>query len=110
MLPKNNRIKRSAFSLLLKGAKVFKNNLFLMRFVSTDKSGSQFSFSVSKKISKSAVVRNRLRRTGYRLIAKHIERIKPNILVSFSFRELPKDEEYVEKNLTNILIESKLIK
>jgi len=56
------------------------------------------------------VVRNRLRRLGYRLLTKHISLIKPNTLVNFSFMKIPKDDEDVIINLESILKESKLIK
>jgi ribonuclease P protein component len=110
MLPKNKRIKRATFSLLLNGAKILKNDLFLLKFVFGAEENSQFSFSVSKKVSKSAVVRNRLRRAGYRLLAKYIDQINPNVLANFSFKSIPKNDEYMEKSLKNILIDSKLIK
>ncbi|KKQ73795.1 MAG: hypothetical protein US96_C0052G0004 [Candidatus Woesebacteria bacterium GW2011_GWB1_38_5b] len=96
------------FPLLSQGAR-FKNSLFLLKFSPIDGS-SRFCFSISKKITKSAVVRNRLRRLGYRLLTKHISLIKPNTLVNFSFMKIPKDDEDVIINLESILKESKLIK
>lgn len=89
---------------------MLKNDLFLMRFVGKGEQNSQFSFSVSKKVSKSAVVRNRIRRAGYRILGKYIEKINPGTLASFSFRFLPKSNEEIEKSLNNILTKSKLIK
>ena len=93
---------------MLKGAK-FKNDLFLLKFAPT-KSQSRFCFSVSKKIAKNAVVRNRLRRAGYRLLQKHLPKIKPNTLTLFSFKTVPKNDEEIIKSLESILKESKLIK
>lgn len=109
MLPKNQRIPKNMFPLLTSanGAKTFKNNLFLLRFVSVkDQKNSRFCFSVSKKVAKSAVVRNKLRRTGYRLLKNYINQIKPNILAVFSFRVVPKDEKEIIKSLENILNDS----
>ena len=111
MFAKSRRIPRKMFPLLLNGAKVFKNNLFLLRFVpqsGPSPSRSRFCFSVSKKISKSAVVRNRLRRAGYRLLEKYVPQIKPNILASFSYRAVPKSEDDIIKNLESILNDSLL--
>jgi len=110
MLPKNRRIPRKMFPLLSNGAKVFKNNLFLLRFVSGNEQNNRFCFSVSKKIAKNAVVRNRLRRAGYRLLQKHLPKIKPNTLTLFSFKTVPKNDEEIIKSLESILKESKLIK
>lgn len=109
MLPKNQRIPRKMFPLLSNGAKVFKNNLFLLRFVLVSgEKNSRFCFSVSKKIVKSAVVRNRLRRAGYRLLKKYIPRIKSNILAVFSYRAVPKNNDEIIKQLENILNDSPL--
>lgn len=97
------------FPLLSEGAQVARNPLFLLRFVLNKESGSRFGFSVSKKVAKSAVVRNRLRRAGYRFLKKHLPSIKQNILAVMSFREVPKDDIYIEKNLESILKNSKLL-
>ena len=95
------------FPALANVAKVFKNNLFLLRVVPHN-GPARFGFSVSKKIAKSAVVRNRLRRAGYRLLEKYVLQIKPNILASFSFRTIPKDNNDIIKNLELILNDSLL--
>ena len=96
------------FPLLSNGAKVFKNNLFLLRFVLGNKKKSRFCFSVSKKVTKSAVVRNRLRRAGYRLLENYIPQIKSNILAVFSYRSVPKNNDEITKQLENILNDSLL--
>ncbi len=94
------------FPLLLNGAKTFKNNLFLLRFVPGNGPQSRFCFSVSKKVAKSAVVRNRLRRTGYKILEEYIPKIKSNILAVFSFRTIPRNNEEIIKNLELILNDS----
>lgn len=98
------------FPLLLKGAKVFKNNLFLLRLVYNQEKGqsSRFCFSVSKKISKKAVIRNKIRRAGYRLLKPLLPSIKSNTLIIFSFIRIPKDDQDIIKNLTHILNDSLL--
>ena len=99
------------FPLLSNGAKIFKNKLFLLRFVlESNQKISRFCFSVSKKVAKNAVVRNRMRRVGYRLLQTHLSEIKPEVIALFSYRVIPKDEEEIIKNLTSILKDSKLIK
>lgn len=109
MLPKNRRIPRKMFPLLQNRAKVFKNNLFLLRFVQNkEQKVSRFCFSVSKKVAKSAVVRNRLRRNGYRLLEKYKDQIKPSALAVFYFRAMPKDEKEITKKLESILNDSLL--
>ena len=97
---------------LLDGAKTFKNNLFLLRFATQNKPNvsSRFCFSVSKKVAKQAVVRNRMRRTGYQLLEKYIPEIKPNILAVFSFKTIPQNNEKIAENLESVLKESNLLK
>lgn len=111
MLSKSKRIPRKTFSCLAKNAKTLRNRLFLLRFVSLtgQKKKSRFCFSVSKKIAKSAVVRNRLRRFGYKILEKYIPDIKPNTLILFSFREIPPKEEEISESIESILKASKLI-
>jgi ribonuclease P protein component len=121
MFPKSKRIPRKMFPLLSNGAKTFKNNLFLLRFVSQSVQSSEFShldknyssrfcFSVSKKVAKNAVMRNKMRRAGYRLLEKYFFEIRPKIIASFSFRKIPKNDEEIVRNLESVLKESKLIK
>jgi len=112
MFPKNKRIPRKLFPLFLKGAKVFKNKLFLFRMVVNkgEAKNSRFCFSISKKIAKKAVVRNRLRRSGYRILKDYLLKIELGVIVNFSFKYVPKDNEEILHYLTDILIESKLLK
>src|SRR3989338_11427361 len=111
MLPKNRRIPRKMFPLLSNGAKIFKNKLFLLRFVlESNQKISRFCFSVSKKVARNAVTRNKMRRAGYRLLKKYLSEIKPEVIALFSYRVIPKDDEEIIKNLTSILKDSKLIK
>jgi len=110
MLPKNRRIPREMFLLLSNGAKTFKNKLFFLKFVlKSDHEISRFCFSISKKVAKNAVVRNRMRRAGYRLIQNYLEEIKPGVVALFFYRIVPKNDEEIIKNLESILKDSKLI-
>lgn len=65
MLPKKNRLSRVLFATLLKDGAFFHSPHLSLRVVKTQKGLSKFSFVVSKKVSKSAVIRNLLRRRGY---------------------------------------------
>ena len=98
------------FPLLLNGAEIYRNNLFLLRFVPNQEKISRFCFSISKKVAKNAVVRNKMRRAGYRLLKKYLPEIKPGLLINFSFKALPRNSEEIIKNLESILKKSKLIK
>ena len=99
------------FPLLSNGAKIFKNKLFLLRFVlESNQKISRFCFSVSKKVARNAVTRNKMRRAGYRLLKKYLSEIKPEVIALFSYRVIPKDDEEIIKNLESILKDSKLTK
>jgi ribonuclease P protein component len=97
------------FPLLKEGTKTFKNNLFLLRLVLRSKD-SRFCFSVSKKVAKNAVVRNRLRRAGYRVLEQYLPRLTSKVLAVFSFREIPRNNEDIGTSVESILKESHLIK
>ncbi len=110
MLPQKQRIPRKMFPLLSsKEVASFGNELFNFRFILSDESNSRFCFSVSKKISKSAVVRNRIRRAGYRILSKNIGNIKSGVIAIFRFKKLPKNDDEIESNINLILKGSKLI-
>ncbi|PIR40001.1 MAG: hypothetical protein COV33_02150 [Candidatus Zambryskibacteria bacterium CG10_big_fil_rev_8_21_14_0_10_34_34] len=109
MLPKNRRIPRKMFPFLSNKAKIFKNKLFLLKFVFKERP-SRFCFSISKKVARNAVTRNKMRRAGYRLLKKYLSEIKPEVIALFSYRVIPKDDEEIIKNLESILKDSKLTK
>ncbi len=108
MLPKSKRIPRGMHALF-KVSKTLKGKLFLVRNVEYQGKNSRFSFSVSKKVAKSAYQRNKARRQGYITISKIIDIIVPNQLISFSYKSLPKKISEVEDEIYNLLSEAKLI-
>lgn len=95
--------------LLSNGAKTFRNDLFLLKFAGGIER-SRFSFSVPKKLAKSAVMRNRLKRQGYLALTEYISEIRPDILATFSFRMIPLSIKETNTGLESILRAAKLIK
>ena len=81
-------------------------------FVSPGQSNTptQFSCSVSKKVSKSAVVRNRIRRRGYAAIEKVLVHIKPGQYGVFSFKKGSEKSSFkmIEKEIVFLLDKSGL--
>ncbi len=110
MLPKNRRIPRKDFHLLSSGAKIYSNELFLVRFVEVKAGFGRFCFSVSKKVAKNAVDRNKMRRAGYRYLRGVLNDLAPGVLALFSFRRKPLDDQEITKKLKEILKKSNLIK
>ena len=63
MLNKKNRIgNRTVIDKLFRKGKLYKNHLFVIKYERASGGPSQFAVSISKKIYKSAVKRNHLRR------------------------------------------------
>ncbi len=98
MIPSSRRIPKD----LYKTSGKFYNSLFFILKISPYKAlePTRFSFSVSKKVAQSAVLRNKIRRRGYKVVEKHLSEIKKGYLVFFqgkkgvgevSFEVLSKD-------------------
>jgi len=87
MLPKTRRIPRRELGpVIFKGKKYTSPHLILSLFPTEEKT-SKFVFSLSKKVCKSAVLRNKYRRRGYSIISKHLNTIKNGYLLMFSFKK-----------------------
>ena len=88
MLPKKRRIPRELFPRILSESKHYNSqNLFLYSIRINQSLPSRFSFSISKKICKNAVDRNKYRRRGYSIINHHIKQIEQGYLCFFSFKK-----------------------
>lgn len=76
MLPRSNRISKKLFPNTSAG-KVFSNSNFSLRFLIKNGSTEQFKASVvvSKKVAKTAIKRNLLRRRVYSIIQKEGSKI-----------------------------------
>jgi len=79
MLPKKNRINnRQLIQKLFQKGKTYKNGCFIFRYLFSEDNVSQFVTIISKKISKKAVSRNRLRRQIHEALRKqHLILDKP---------------------------------
>jgi ribonuclease P protein component len=78
MLPKINRIKKKKdFDLIFKKGKSFKTSLLVLKIMKNGLDKNRFGFIVSQKVSKKAVVRNRIRR---RLTEMVKDNIKPETI------------------------------
>ncbi|MDP3874992.1 MAG: ribonuclease P protein component [bacterium] len=98
MLPKNRRIPRKLFISLLESGKHFNSKHFSLRVTSSDK--VRVAVSVSKKISKKAVVRNKVRRRAYSAVRSLIPNLTNNL---FLLVAKPGAEKIKGKELENEL-------
>lgn len=106
MLPKNRRIERSIFSHILSNSNRYNSTYFTLYIspISSKNEPSHFSFSVSKKVSKSAVDRNKKRRQGYSVINKNLKQIKPNFYCFFVFKRVENSKySEIEKDIIKLL-------
>src|SRR5690242_1182263 len=95
MLPKRRRISRKEFPTILSHGKRYNSPFLLLYIAKRDQENmpknmaenSLFAFSASKKVSKTAVGRNKLRRQGYSIVQKHLTEIKPGYFLFFSFKK-----------------------
>lgn len=70
MVPKLQRINRETFEEIMKKGRIIHSGLFSMRFLKNPLNTSSFSVVVAKKVAKTAVSRNKIRRRAYSILAK----------------------------------------
>ncbi len=89
MLKKNRRIQRSYFKKIITESKRYHSTSFVLYLskINNNTTPSKFSFSISKKILKSAVKRNKQRRRAYSVIKNDLEKIKPGFFCFFVFKK-----------------------
>ena len=77
MLPQINRIKKKKdFEKIFKNSKSFKSSLFIFRISKNDLGLNRFGFVVSQKVSKKAVIRNKVRRRLAEIMRAQTGKIK----------------------------------
>lgn len=104
MIPKKNRIKREDFEEITKKGGFLSSSLFSIRFLKNPEKIRRISVVVSKKVAKTAVKRNLLRRRVYEVIQKMPE--SPYFSIIFakkgsekaSFREIATEITKLLKN------------
>ncbi len=76
MLPKTKRLTTKSVDLVMEKGRMTHSPLFVIKSISTQET-SRFSVSVPKKVAKTAVQRNKIRRQVYSAIKKIESQIKP---------------------------------
>jgi ribonuclease P protein component len=111
MLPRKRRVSKKQFPRSFSGQAI-KTDIFLMRFVKQKNSfGTRFSCVVSKKIAKTSVSRNKLRRRFYTALEKFLSDIKPGYLVIFhpSKESLNVSQVRISENIKDSLKKANLL-
>jgi len=113
MLAKENRLtKKKDFSLIFKKGLGVKEGFLFIKTVINKSKDSRFAFVVSQKVSKSAVIRNKIRRILKELIRGHLERTKTGIdgvLIVYPGIDHRKREDIADK-LEKLFKKAKLFK
>lgn len=80
MLPKSNRLKKKKdFERVFRAGKGYKENLLYLKVAGSRLEASRFGFSISKKFSKKAVLRNRIRRQLREIIRAQLPSVKKGV-------------------------------
>ena len=112
MLSKKNRItKKKDFERIFKKGTSFREQFLVLKVTLSPLQASRFTFVVSRKVSKNAVVRNKIRRQLRELMRPQINEIKKR--VDGVFIVLPglenKNFQEIKNILNNLLKKTKLI-
>ncbi|MDD3284886.1 MAG: ribonuclease P protein component [Patescibacteria group bacterium] len=103
--------KKADFDRVFNSQNKFYSNNFVLRFYKTKNLNNRFSIVVSKKISKKAVVRNKIRRRVYEILRFNLEKMKISYDIIFLVKKGVVDMEYfdIEKEIFYILKKSRLL-
>lgn len=99
MLPKKKRITKDIFQTIIRKGNIVSGSFFLFRYIK--ESNPRYVFVVSKKIAKTAVKRNSLRRRGYNILRQYNLKNCAGIFfykkeaLHVSLNELKKDIDFI---------------
>jgi len=109
MLSKTNRLRKERdFENLFKRGKSFKKDFLILRVVQNNLGDSRFGFIVSQKVSKKAVLRNKIKRRLRDIVGRNIEEIIKGrdvaliVLPGFEKKSFLETKEALENLLKNI--------
>ena len=126
-LPKNMRLKgHRTFNYIYKYAKKYHGQLMTFRVVKSNpkillshkltntSNNLRIAFAVSKKVSKKAVVRNKIRRSLQEWLLNNIQKInyhKPYwLLVNLNYVDFCNDKNQLLEEFQSLMLKSRLIK
>jgi ribonuclease P protein component len=112
MLPKTNRLKsKKDFDRVFKEGKGFKEGPLFLKIAKNNLGNVRFGFVVSKKVSKKATLRNKLKRQMRELIRLRLGRIKKGIdgVLIISSKGANEKFQKLEKSLDKALNQAKIL-
>ena len=113
MLPRENRLKKEKeFEAVFKGGRTFKGEYVLLRYLVNGTDKTKVGFVVSKKVSKLATQRNKIKRRMREITRKRKESIKDglSIIMVALPRSIGAGYAEMEKDIGNLLDKEGLAK
>ncbi|MEY2702927.1 MAG: Ribonuclease [Bacteroidota bacterium] len=108
MLSKKHRVNKGVFEAIMKDSIMVSSPLFTFRYIPSVDNTVHFAVVAPKSIAKTAVIRNSLRRKGYRIAKPLLS--KPFIGALFYKKEALKAENaQISENITFLLKKAGLI-
>lgn len=105
---KNRLLKKKDFEKVFQKGKGFKRDFIYLKFVNNNLNYSRFGFVISKKVSKKAVFRNKIKRQLRHAVKNFISKIKKNkdivIIILYQPKELKNLNSLLEKFFQEIKI------
>jgi ribonuclease P protein component len=113
MLAKTHRLKRKKdLEKVFKEGKVFKEDFLILKVLKNNLGKARFSFIVSQKISKKAILRNKIKRRLSELVRLKLKKIREDIdviIIALSGLE-KKDFWETEEILNRAFLKAKIFK
>ncbi len=112
MLSKDNRLKKKKdFEKVFNQGKSYKGRFFSAKVLKTDLKESRFGFIVSGKVSKKAVIRNKIRRLLQEAVRKNFPDIKKIVDVAIvAFPQIQNEtREEIQKSVSDFLKKTGLV-
>lgn len=105
MLPKKNRLKnKKDFEKIFKDGKGFKEGFLFLKTRKNDLKESRFGFIVSLKVSKKAVIRNRIKRRLREIIKEKLSEVSPGVdIVLIARKGIEEEDSLRTKEIINNL-------
>ncbi len=106
MLPRKHRLKKKKeFERVFKEGKAKKKDFLFIKFIKNNLDDTRFGFVVSKKISKKAVVRNKVKRRLREAAREMLSEIKPGYdIVIVAQKGIEKQDFFqIKENLRQLL-------
>lgn len=109
MLPFKNRLKKEKdFQQVFNKGRFINSDLISVRFLGNSTDDTRVGFIVSKKVSKKAVLRNRVKRKLREVMRVNMEKIKGGFDIIITAKSIELEE--IDKTLEELLKRSNLIK